>query len=332
VRFFHPTAKQALMQSARDAERALREERRRAGDHSMLSERGSRRGSISHDATEKSLQQTSRSHVGSEMGSVRTARTGKSDHKAHPPAISVEQLRRDLLERERAEAEQRRVEAQARMVVKAQQKREADFQAVQQRLKDEERDFVSKVDQYLSDKDKSHHQKRRALHQNWTECVFNKIQDQLLDRVDTMDPEEISERRRVLFQNYIDAAARKGGGLFLDIVIENEYDPFTWKTHTLRCAPGRPLSCTGPCPASCASCGVLTRRARAQVSQQASAGVQRAGVPRPLWQSSLRPRQKGPGEAQDRGRCGDRGLRGRAAARRREVAAREGDAGARALV
>jgi hypothetical protein len=101
-------------------------------------------------------------------------------------------------------------------------------------LKEEKNAFVKDICFYLDNKERALDQKRKALHTEWTECVFNKIQDQLLDRIENLDEAEIAAKRRQLFQNYIDASARKGGGLFLDIVIENEYDPFTWKKDTLK--------------------------------------------------------------------------------------------------
>ena len=114
------------------------------------------------------------------------------------------------------------------------------------KLQIEQATFVAELDQYLENKDKAHLQKKRTLHTEWKECVFDKIQDQLLNRVEDMDPEKIAARRRELFQNYIDAARRKGGRLFLDIVIENEYDPFAWRKDTLRYR-GRPaLVSNGP--------------------------------------------------------------------------------------
>ncbi len=101
-------------------------------------------------------------------------------------------------------------------------------------LKDEKTSFVKDICFDLDNKHLAAEQKRKALHTEWTECVFNKIQDQLLDRLENMDEVDLGAKRRQLFQNYIDASARKGGGLFLDIVIENEYDPFTWKKDTLK--------------------------------------------------------------------------------------------------
>ena len=102
------------------------------------------------------------------------------------------------------------------------------------KLQMEQSTFVAELDQYLDNKQKAQLQKKRTLHTEWKECVFDKIQDQLLNRVEDMDSESIAARRRILFQNYIDAARRKGGRLFLDIVIENEYDPFVWRRDTLR--------------------------------------------------------------------------------------------------
>ena len=100
--------------------------------------------------------------------------------------------------------------------------------------------------QYLKMKSDVALQKRKGLHTEWKECVFKNIQDQLIDRVDTMDEKEIQARRRDLFQKYIDASTAKPGGLFLDIVIENEYDPFTWKKKLLKYRAKPALVSNGP--------------------------------------------------------------------------------------
>lgn len=69
-------------------------------------------------------------------------------------------------------------------------------------------------------------------------CICCKCGDTIvLIQTPSHQETEIQAKRRELFQNYIDAASRKGGGLFLDIVIENEYDPFSWKKDTLRFVP-----------------------------------------------------------------------------------------------
>jgi hypothetical protein len=142
--------------------------------------------------------------------------------------------KRDLLIATRKEAQERReslLKAQVRRNAKL---KEENFMSTYAKLNLETKTFVADLDQYLDNKRRAQVQKRRTLHTEWKECVFDKIQDQLLNRVDDMNGETIADKRRQLFQNYIDAARRKGGRLFLDIVIENEYDPFTWKKDLLR--------------------------------------------------------------------------------------------------
>ena len=45
--------------------------------------------------------------------------------------------------------------------------------------------------------------------------------------------EDIERRRRELLQSFIDQT-NSGGGLYLDIVKEDVYDPFAWKQHTVK--------------------------------------------------------------------------------------------------
>lgn len=151
--------------------------------------------------------------------------------------------RKEILELQRREDDEMRMEGLRKNLSNRAARKEQEFQEAYAKLREERDHFIEKrseeasemgVDQYLQNKADAAMQKKKALHTEWSECVFKNIQDQLIDRVDTMDEKEIQARRRDLFQKYIDASAAKGGGLFLDIVIENEYNPFTWKKNTLK--------------------------------------------------------------------------------------------------
>lgn len=170
------------------------------------------------------------SNVGSSLGMEQTVK---------PATLR----RKEILNMQRKEDEEMRQEGMRKVMAARKARQDRQFEEAYAKLKDERENFIERrsddqagkgIDQYLEEKEKSKEQKKKALHTEWSECVFKNIQDQLIDRVDTMDEKEIQARRRDLFQKYIDAAAAKGGGLFLDIVIENEYDPFTWKKHTLK--------------------------------------------------------------------------------------------------
>jgi hypothetical protein len=177
-------------------------------------------------------------HTASVMDSSVTA-----GHKSMLRDDAATMRRREIVELQRKEDNESRMEKLRKNIAKQKARKEREFNEAYEKLQDERKNFIERrsdeasemgVDQYLQNKADAELQKKKALHTEWKECVFKNIQDQLIDRVDTMDAEEISARRRDLFQKYIDAAAAKGGGLFLDIVIENEYDPFTWKKNTLK--------------------------------------------------------------------------------------------------
>lgn len=207
LRLFNPTARQELVRAALEADRSKA--------------RAAKKGIVNGPSNETSF------------ASVTETDAGKEEDVSLRPE-SPGRRRREILEQVRKEDDDRRMEGLRKVVQRAQKKRDDEFYSAYKKLKEEEATFVSKVDTYLKNKDGAAKQRRRGLHAEWTECVFNKIQDQLLDRIDNMKETEIQAKRRELFQNYIDAASRKGGGLFLDIVIENEYDPFSWKKDTLR--------------------------------------------------------------------------------------------------
>ena len=75
---------------------------------------------------------------------------------------------------------------------------------------------------------------RRSLFVEWDDLVFSRVQKKVADTLQKMDREELLSRREQLFDAFLDACKRKGAGLFLDIVIESDYNPFAWKEHTVK--------------------------------------------------------------------------------------------------
>eukprot|EP00960_Hanusia_phi_P073178 767955-Hanusia_phi.AAC.7 len=169
-----------------------------------------------------------------EKSQIRASRTLHKSNMKEERAQALMEWSREQRELQLKEENKRRVTLIHRRAMRQKMKNEEKFQENYKTLKEEADTFLADLDDYLQNKHIASLQKRKALYTEWKECVFNKIQDQLLDKIDTMEEGEIAARRRDLFQKYIDAASAKDGGLFLDIVIENEYNPFAWKKHTLR--------------------------------------------------------------------------------------------------
>lgn len=117
--------------------------------------------------------------------------------------MSATLRKKELMEQRHKEINEKRVAAMRETMRKKKEKKDEDFTKMYQTLKEEKQTFVKDLTKYLDNKSRAAEQKRKALHTEWTECVFNKIQDQLLDRIDTMEEGEIAERRRKLFQNYM---------------------------------------------------------------------------------------------------------------------------------
>lgn len=117
--------------------------------------------------------------------------------------MSASLRKKQLMEQRHKELNDKRILAMRETMRKKKEKKDEDFTKMYQTLKEEKQTFVKDLTKYLDNKARAAEQKRKALHTEWTECVFNKIQDQLLDRIDTMEEEEIAERRRKLFQNYM---------------------------------------------------------------------------------------------------------------------------------
>jgi len=154
--------------------------------------------------------------------------------------------RRTEADRERARDELREQyeEEQDRIQRAMQLRREQHARREEQRFADmynelmmEEQDFVSLVKEYCVLDDENRRRKQEALCREWHEKVYDKIQRQIGKQLKNMSSHEIAERRRALYQQFLNAANSKETGLFRDIILENEYDPMIAHEHTLKFDP-----------------------------------------------------------------------------------------------
>lgn len=91
---------------------------------------------------------------------------------------------------------------------------------------EQEETWVASVDRKLKKHDEQRRNRRQALYKEWEHKVFNTIQQQIDEQLARVRTEDISERRRALMEDYIITSNKKLTGLYLDIIIESEYDPF----------------------------------------------------------------------------------------------------------
>ena len=65
-------------------------------------------------------------------------------------------------------------------------------------------------------------------------AVFDKIQEQVVDAVDSIDVFSMEARKLKLFEDYMKAENRMQEGIKRDVVIKADYDPYQWKEHAVK--------------------------------------------------------------------------------------------------
>jgi hypothetical protein len=85
--------------------------------------------------------------------------------------------------------------------------------------------FVREVEDFLKVNDEAHQRRKRQLHKDWEEKVYENIQSQIDSQLSSLRTADLSARRRELMEDYINVSNKKRYGLYRDIIIESEYDP-----------------------------------------------------------------------------------------------------------
>lgn len=86
-------------------------------------------------------------------------------------------------------------------------------------------DFIKDVHNTLTLHEQMAQRKKENLYRQWEENVFLPIQQQIKTKMDRRDNDFVARRRREEYENFL-ASTNKKTSLFLDIVIESDYDPF----------------------------------------------------------------------------------------------------------
>jgi len=110
-------------------------------------------------------------------------------------------------------------------------------------IKTEQESFVVEVDTFLENKAEQTHLQCKELHRLWEKEVYKKIEGQIASRVGDMSEEDIHDRLCHQMEQYVEACDSKPNGLFRDIIIESEYNPFESKKATVK-VDARPRSKT----------------------------------------------------------------------------------------
>ncbi len=93
--------------------------------------------------------------------------------------------------------------------------------------------FLQKIDRYLENNKVATQQKFHSMSTRQNDGVFVRCQNQVEDQLLAMKAEVISKKRNQRYQNFLDQDRIKGG-LYLDIILAEEYDPFDWQKESIK--------------------------------------------------------------------------------------------------
>ena len=91
----------------------------------------------------------------------------------------------------------------------------------------EEAGFIRDVEAFMHAQARQEVRKREALHKQWDEAVYQKVQAEINAQLEKRNINDISAKRYALLDEYVRVSNSKTFGLFRDIIIPEEYDPLT---------------------------------------------------------------------------------------------------------
>ncbi|KAG9393844.1 flagellar associated protein [Carpediemonas membranifera] len=95
-------------------------------------------------------------------------------------------------------------------------------------LKLEREGFIEDMKRLAEEYDKEVRRRKKALHSEWEQQVFDPIQSRIREKV-APRKEELMKQKRELYDQYLSTVARKKvGGVYRDILID-DYDPLKWR-------------------------------------------------------------------------------------------------------
>jgi hypothetical protein len=105
--------------------------------------------------------------------------------------------------------------------------RERDFEERCEEFCEANATIIDDINAIVCEDDAWVQRKRERLYAEWTEQVFQPMQAQIDAQLSNMSHADIAEKRRYMFQCFLDESNRKRGGVFRDIIMECDYDPMT---------------------------------------------------------------------------------------------------------
>ncbi len=101
------------------------------------------------------------------------------------------------------------------------------FEAMYASVVAEEAGFIQDVEAFMHAQARNEVRKREALHKQWDEAIYQKVQAEINAHLDKRNINDISAKRYALMDEYVRVSNSKAYGLFRDIIIPEEYDPMT---------------------------------------------------------------------------------------------------------
>lgn len=105
--------------------------------------------------------------------------------------------------------------------------RDAEFEERCYTFCERNRVLIDEINEVMNEDENWKQRKRERLYAEWTAQVFNPMQAQIDEQLESMSHDDIVQKRRYMFQCFLDESNRKRGGVFRDIIIASDYDPLT---------------------------------------------------------------------------------------------------------
>ncbi|KAF4318068.1 hypothetical protein BBO99_00005592 [Phytophthora kernoviae] len=134
-------------------------------------------------------------------------------------------MKHELYRKEQEAIEKKLAETIAENLQRQRSKKEGQYLKLQQEVEDG-KVLAKELHGKLELQQQSKARQYSRMHEEWTTEVYHKLNDPILNKVHAMDSKQRSAEKGEAYQKFLDITNKKGG-LFRDIIIESEYNPFS---------------------------------------------------------------------------------------------------------
>lgn len=110
---------------------------------------------------------------------------------------------------------------------------ESHYQEMCRSVSDGTEHLIPEIDEFLQLKERSDRATLERMHEEWEEKVHGSIQKQIREGLEANPIEEVEQRKREAFEEFLQHANTKAG-MFRDIIIESEYNPLKLRDYSIR--------------------------------------------------------------------------------------------------